>query len=438
MNDFPQNLKQKVLDIIQEMGLNPSPFVKNPDSDFTRKRKLDFETLLKLTLSMEGSSVKKELLTYFNFAVDTATASAYNQQRSKVHPEAFDYLFHKFTDEIESHKLLNGYRLIACDGSDINIARNPNDTDYYVQSFPSDKGFNQIHLNVFFDLLNRTYTDAVIQPRRKVQEVRSCIEMIDRSDFSEKVILIADRGYENYNIFAHAEEKNWNYVVRVKDIFSNGIVSGLNVPKEGSFDKTISLLLTRRQTKEVKSNPDKYKFMPRNQKFDYLSENDKGTYPLCFRIVRFPISEKSFETIITNLKEDEFPPMKIKDLYNLRWGVETSFRELKYAIGLTHFHAKKVDYIKQEIFARLTLYNFCEAITSHVILQQQKHTKHSYQVNFTMAIYICKHFLKHNNDMSPPDVDMLIQKHTLPVRPGRKVPRKVRPKTTVSFLYRVA
>jgi hypothetical protein len=48
--------------------------------------------------------------------------------------------------------------------------------------------------------------------------------------------------------------------------------------------------------------------------------------------------------------------MKIKEIYALRWGIETSFRELKYAIGLSNFHAKKVAYIKQEIFARLTLF----------------------------------------------------------------------------------
>ena len=25
----------------------------------------------------------------------------------------------------------------------------------------------------------------------------------------------------------------------------------------------------------------------------------------------------------------------------MRWGIETSFRELKYAVGLTSFHSKK-------------------------------------------------------------------------------------------------
>lgn len=92
-------------------------------------------------------------------------------------------------------------------------------------------------------------------------------------------------------------------------------------------------------------------------------------------------------------------------------------------------------YIKQEIYARLTLYNFCEAITTSVVVAQQKGTKYSYQVNFTVAIYICKYFLRYSNDISPPNVEMLIQKNLLPIRPGRSDPRKVKSQKAVSFLY---
>ena len=39
----------------------------------------------------------------------------------------------------------------------------------------------------------------------------------------------------------------------------------------------------------------------------------------------------------------------------MRWGIETSFHDLKYALALLHLHAKKVDFIYQEIFAKLTI-----------------------------------------------------------------------------------
>lgn len=121
----------------------------------------------------------------------------------------------------------------------------------------------------------------------------------------------------------------------------------------------------------------------------------------------------------------------------MRWGIETSFRELKYAIGLMNFHAKKVEYIIQEIFASLTMYNFCELITIHVVIQQ-KERKYVYQVNFTMAIAICLRYFKCNKNIPPPNVEALIHRYILPIRPNRKDSRKVKPKSSVSFLYRVA
>ena len=128
----------------------------------------------------------------------------------------------------------------------------------------------------------------------------------------------------------------------------------------------------------------------------------------------------------------------IKKLYEMRWGIETSFRELKYSIGLTNFHSKKSDYIIQEIWARLILYNFCEAITTQTVLKQSnRKRKYVYQINYTRTIHICRYFLSIRKE-APPDVESLISRELLPVRPGRSDPRKVKLQSAVSFLYRVA
>jgi hypothetical protein len=279
--------------------------------------------------------------------------------------------------------------------------------------------------------------DACIQPAKKENEYRALTDMTDRSAISGDVILIADRGYESYNVFAHIEQKGWNYAIRVKDITSNGILSTLELPKNDEFDVTVSKILTRKQTKNVLNHPELYKVFPSKATFDYLDLHSNKFYPITFRVVRFKISDETYETIITNLEPKEFPSEKIKELYQLRWGIETSFRELKYAIGLSNFHSKKVEHITQEIYARLIMYNFCELITMYVLIQQ-KDTKHSYQVNFTRAIQVCRHYFRCQSNISPPDVEALIRKNILPVRAGRKDPRKVKTNRIVSFLYRIA
>ena len=174
--------------------------------------------------------------------------------------------------------------------------------------------------------------------------------------------------------------------------------------------------------------------------FDYLPVKNKKHLPtlfyqLPFRIVRFPITDCSFETVVTNLPSDSFPPSELKKLYAMRWGIETSFRELKYTVGLLHFHAKKTEHILQEIFARLTMYNFSELITSHVVIQKQNRN-YSYRANFSVAVHVCRQFFLGN--VSPPDVKALIARHVSPIRPGRSRPRILSAKNTVSFIYTVA
>jgi len=437
LNNYPELVKKRLLKIINEMAEKSDMFVKKPGKDFSRKRKLDFSEMIRLLLSMGGNSLRNELMEYFSYDVNAASVSSFVQQRDKILPIAFEFLMHKFTASFNNQKTFNGYRMLAVDGSDLCIAHNPKDVDTYFQSSPDIKGFNLLNLNAMYDLCNNLYVDSIVQSGKKQNEYRALTDMVDRSDISEKSIVIADRGYESYNVFAHIEQKGWNYIIRVKDKDSNGILSAINLPAKDTFDVKKHLILTRKQTNEVKAKPALYKFVSKKSTFDYLNLHENKFYPISFRIVRFQISDSGYETIITNLDKEEFPVEKIKELYHLRWGIETSFRELKYSIGLTSFHAKKVEYIIQEIYARLTMYNFCKLITMNVVIHQ-KNTQYGYQANFTAAIKICRYYFKCLNDISPPDVEALIRKNILPIRNGRKDPRKVRPKATVSFNYRVA
>ena len=436
-------IKDKLLSLINEMDQYHWLFTRNAEKDFSRIKKWTFGEIMRFIISMEGKSLKDELLEHFNFSVDTPTNSSVNQRRAQILPEAFEFLFREFTTVTSKEKLFRGYRLLACDGSDLCIAHNPQDETTYFQSTPDTKGFNQMHLNALYDLLSRSYVDAVIQPARQENEQRALCDMIDRYQGNSRTVFIADRGFETYNVFAHVIEKGSFFLVRVKDLESNGILSSeqmhakLPVNQE-SFDETVTIILTRKQTKDVKANPDKFRFLPVNSTFDFLDLYSRQFYEIKLRALRFPISENAYECIVTNLPSEEFSWADIKELYHMRWGIETSFRELKYAIGLTHFHSKKTDYIRQEIWARLILYNFCEAITTRTFLHQSsRKRKHVYQLIFTRVIHICRFFLSIRKE-APPDVEFLISRELLPVRPGRTDPRKVKPQAAVSFLYRVA
>jgi len=436
-------VKKRLLQCIQGVSKNAWLFFTAPEKDFTRNRKLSFETMVKTLLCMEGGSLTNELMKRFGCRTDIASTSAFVQQRGKILPEAFETIFRMFVDESDPSRLYNGYRLFAVDGSDIQIPTNPQDKDSY---FPGSNGqhpYNLLHLNAMYDLLQRTYVDAIVQKRHSCDECRSLADMVDRSSVKQPAIIIADRAYESYNVLAHIQEKGWFFLIRVKDSSSSGLAAGLDLPLLDMFDFPIHLSLTRKQTNETKhlrKQRNHYKLIQSNRTFDYLPAKSRKHHPtvfyqLPFRVVRFAISENSFETVVTNLPLDSFPPSELKRLYAMRWGIETSFRELKYTVGLLHFHAKKTEHILQEIFARLTMYNFSELITSHVVIQKHNR-KHAYRANFSVAVHVCRQFFLGN--VSPPDVEALIARHVSPIRPGRSRPRILSTKNAVSFIYRVA
>ncbi len=135
-----------------------------------------------------------------------------------------------------------------------------------------------------------------------------------------------------------------------------------------------------------------------------------------------PISTSTYECIVTNLPRDEFPVERIKTLYNARWSIESSFRKLKYTIGLSNFHAYKPEYVKQEIWARLLAYNITETMINYTLLEKHR-TKHEYKVNFTMAAHICRVFLRLTTEKDQYDVMSLLKKELIPIRNERQYPR---------------
>ncbi len=443
MSNKISNVKKKLDDVLSAFCEVSWMFVKNPECDFTRNRKLSFRKVISFLLSMEGGSLSNELMKHFGCSSDIASASAFVQQRDKINSDAFPSLFGLFVKKTDNKKLYKGYRLFAADGSDIHIPTNSDDADSYFSMCNGQPAYNLIHLDALYDILQHTYVDANLVGKRKGNERAALCNMIDRSAV-DNALLIADRGYESYNIMAHCQEKGWKFLIRIQDsVNSRGIASGLILPATDEFDVCFNLSLTTKQTNETKQlAKDRlhYKIINTSSSFDFLPLKNKKFnptvfYDLSFRVVRFKLSDNSYETVITNLDTVDFPPMELKILYNMRWGIETSFRELKYTVGLLHFHAKKVEYIYQEVYARLIMYNFSELVTSHVIIQKSD-TKYAYKANFSVAVHICRQFFLGN--VSPPDVEAIILRYISPIRPGRKHPRNASSKHAVSFSYRIA
>ena len=428
-------LKKVLNEAISIVSNSPSLFVFNPESDFTRNRLLTFETVIKNIICMETGSLKDELLKLNDYSFSTPTASAFVQARSKIKHDAFVSIFNLFNQKSKTIKTYKGYRLLAIDGSTLSIDNSIPDKDTTMLKFnQTDKTYSAFHLNASYDLLECTYDDLIIQGQTKMNENEAFYQLVDRYK-GNKAIFIADRNYESVNGFEHVVHSGNKYLIRVKDIHSKtSITRSFGLLPDGEFDIDVTRLLTRRNTNYIKEHPEIYKYMPQNQRFDYFDEDKTAPYEFHTRIVRFKISDDTYECIMTNLSRDEFSLEEIKELYNKRWGIETSFRELKYAIGLSALHSKKRELIKQEIYARLILYNLSQRIIQKIKLEKQKR-KYVYQVNFTRAFHIIREFLRKKSG-KPLNPESLITNEILPIRPNRSNVRNLKHKDVVCFNYR--
>lgn len=414
----------------------------NPEKDFSRRKKLPMDKVIKTVLGFSSKSLTNELIDVFSGDTSIASASAFVQQRSKILPSAFEEIFKQFINAMNPVKLYEGYRLLAVDGSDIHTPTNPNDYDSFFK-VNNCSPYNLYHLNAIYDLCSHTYLDAEIQKSRKWNEHRALCDMVDRYDSPIPSVFIADRGYESYNNMAHIQQIGQFFLFRIKDFNGHGIMQGFDLPDDNEFDLPVSLTLTNKQSKLTKSlckDRNHFRFVPSTSTFDFLPVKSKYAEPpsffnLVFRIVRIEVIPGKYEVLITNLPIDSFPSEKIKFLYSLRWGIEISFRSLKYTVGLLYFHSKKPEFIIQEIFAKLTMYNFSELIAASISIRNATR-KLIYRINFSAAANVCRKFFL--GFCSPDFVEAVIQKNILPIRSLKSKPRLLRSKPAISFLYRVA
>jgi hypothetical protein len=403
---------------------------------FSRKRVLTMDTMIKLLLSMQGGSLKKELYD----AGMSVSASAFVQQRDKIPSSVFEDVFRYFNESCEDTKTYKGYRILAVDGTTINMARNPK-SDSFVKHDGTPNGYNQLHVNPLYDVLNKTYLHCVIQPQPQQDEVGALAFMLAWYDFKEKTLIVADRGYESYNTFAHLmNTDNVDFLIRVKqDRTAMREISKLPMVE---LDTDVSFTITTTQTRkdkeqrhillQTRKNEDRiYSNKTRSGRWDFPSP-----YPMKFRVVRFKLDTGEYETLATSLPRS-VTPEDIKELYHSRWGIETAFRELKYGLGLVNLHGKKDEFVKQEIFSAMIMSNFCSRIANEVVIQQKRQNIHEYQVDMKMAVYLCRQFYRIEN-ASEKKLLKDISRYVEPIRPGRRDQRNLKAKSFVGFTYRVS
>ena len=128
---------------------------------------------------MESGSLNHELLKFFEYDSSIPTNSAFYQQRSKLSVSAFRHLLKEFNLKFPLEKFRGKYYLIACDGSEFNIARNPDDPDtFHEPNGKSVSGFNMVHTISLYEVCSKRYLDLEVQLGRLKNEFQAICNLM--------------------------------------------------------------------------------------------------------------------------------------------------------------------------------------------------------------------------------------------------------------------
>lgn len=167
----PKHVRKLLNSEINRVASNPKDYCVNSDSNFTRKRKLPMKKMLSGIIGMQSGSLTNELIDLFDASPEAPTAYAFSQQRNKVKPDAFKSIFHGFSDNIMKELSIE-MPILAVDGSDIQIATDPNDSDSYFPGTNDQKDYNLLHLNALYEIKHQVYVNSIIQKAKDKNEYK--------------------------------------------------------------------------------------------------------------------------------------------------------------------------------------------------------------------------------------------------------------------------
>ena len=358
----------------------------NPNA-FVRNRKMPPEDLAFSMINRKGLTLKLELRGYMNISHPGTQISkpGYLKQRMKLNPEAFVdlYQFHNrnfYSDPEAELYTINGFLVLAADGSNINVPTTPETMAAYGSS--SRKGAKpqaSLGLECLYDTLNRMILDADIQ-RVKFNEMAVAekqIASVRETIGNHPFMVTMDRGYPSIPAFLRMIDSKTCFVARLKSSDFKAEQQSMS-----SDDEDVDIHLTKIRRAHYMETADEAIVMSRDS--------------FQLRMVRVWLDEDlaEYEVLATNLPRDLFPAECFGEIYHLRWRIETAYQTLKDRLRMENFTGTKPILLEQDIYSTIYVSNIAEDIARDIEQEQADHLKKDYKhrmaVNRTLCIGLLK------------------------------------------------
>jgi hypothetical protein len=296
---------------------------------------------------------------------DMPVKSALSQIRKRIHFTFFEELFKELLQSFESKRsTLNGLRIYAVDGVQLLL---PRTADLVKHGFSGravskyrDTYYPRIYLTHAYDVLSGVTKD--LRYHSVLNEIADAVEMV--AGFEKSSLTLYDRLYVCKKlVLAHFERSNY-FLFRCR---------------RAGVPKAISNFFSSH--KKVAS-------------FTW-----PGTKVRVYLIKVKNAKTGKHDVFATNLPKSWQIEEKIKDLYALRWEVETSFRDLTETLKIEQWHSKSLNGILQELYVSFWLWNYSK-IHAHFrdkkteILLDPTYTKPNYKLILALIVRLFPKILK--------------------------------------------
>lgn len=333
---------------------------------FTRKRKLTFEKMLYFLLNQSKKSLNLNIVEFQeDFPIldfPDISKQAVSKSRKGIDHQLFAELLRisvkKYYEHIEKEKSWHGYRILAVDGTQLQLPQTArNLCEFGGSANQSDNHMAMASASLLYDVLNDIIIDAAINKFGFSERTfaKQHLETMTEYPISEKTVVVFDRGYPSGDMMQQLYEHNLFFVIRQKK-------------------SCIAL-------KSVNRNDQIIPYCP---KYVKCRENK-------VRVLQIPLETGETEILLTNLMEPEITLEMFKELYFLRWPIEGKYLELKTRFELEEFSGNCPESIRQDFYINIFFSNLvailkAEADETIVKDTYSDNKKHHYQCTRSFLI----------------------------------------------------
>lgn len=380
-------------------------------------------------------SIQRELNHFFSvlqgsdYSIQEVTKGALTQARGKLKPSAFVELSQavvKIFYQGAPYKLWDSHRLIAIDGSTLNLPTHPSITETFGEhgfGCNADNVRSMATISICYDVLNLITLDARID-RFDCSEQTLLKQHLQSVEFIQGDILLLDRGYPSIGLMYSLQKRGIDFCMRMKD---NWWMEVKHMVDQQEHDKEVIFKL-----------PSKDRHL--------MDQFGSSTDTVKCRLVSIELETGEQEILCVSLLDKEnYTRDDLKQLYHYRWNVEEGYKLFKCRASLEVFSGKTALAVQQDFFAKIFMMTMCAILSfpieSKVRAEAENDRKHPRQINRTNALAFCKNswiklWIKKTASSFLSKLDKILYHTTEIIRPFRKFKRKHKPKSPPAMNYK--